>query len=172
MKKVTNPDKHEIPFRLGEKQYLLTFNNEGKRVAEDVIGMGWPKIGETIDREGMGFKLQTGLFFGASRKYHRRDFPNIATVDALLDKLEEADDETQTEFVATLIALYLRDKKEEWVKRLNGELIEEPVFDDEAEEGEPEAEPEDVDASPKDEESAPAKKSSASRSAGGKSSKN
>ena len=165
---MANPDRHEIQFKLEDKRYLLTFNNEGKRIAEEVIGMGWPAISEVIDREGLGFRLQTGLFFGASRKYHRRDFPNLAAVDTLLDTLEDADEETQTDFIATLIALFLRDSKEEWVKRLNGELPDgepEPDFGDgtPAEEADAEPGPSDEDDSgPK--EKPPAKKPSGGRS--------
>ncbi len=115
-----NPDRHEITFELGEKRYLLTFNNAGRRAAEDTLGMEWPEIGEKINESGPGYRIQSGLFFGATRKYHRRDVPNMAAVDAVMDKVEDSDEETVTDFLATLMALFFQGEKETWRKILEG----------------------------------------------------
>lgn len=45
----------------------------------------------------VGARLMSGLFFGATRKYHRRDFPSLDSVDEFMDRLEEVEDEDQQE---------------------------------------------------------------------------
>ncbi len=167
-----NPDRHEITFELGEgsgaKRYLLTFNNAGRRAAEDALDMEWPEIGETIDESGPGSRIQSALLFGASRKYHRRDVPNMAAVDALMDKVEDADEETQVEFLAVLMALFFRSDKETWIKILNGEPPEEEEEAAEATEGDEEADS--ADGSDEGEAPKASGKRSRSRSGAGKSS--
>lgn len=157
----------ELTFELGKKRYLLTFNNAGRRAAEDTLGMEWPEIGEKINESGPGYRIQTGLLFGATRKYHRRDVPNMAAVDAIMDRIEDSDEETLTDFVATLMALFFRGKKDVWLKIITGEELDE----EEAEESpEAEDEAEDSDEGVAELPKAPAKRStkpSGSRTRGG-----
>lgn len=166
-----NPDRHEITFELGEgsgaKRYLLTFNNAGRRAAEDTLGMEWPEIGEKINESGPGYRIQSGLFFGATRKYHRRDVPNMAAVDAVMDKVEDSDEETVTDFLATLMALFFQGEKETWRKILSGEDLEAELEEDGPAE---EADSEEAE-SPREPEAPKASgKRSSSRSGAGKSS--
>lgn len=73
---MASPDK-SVPFEFEDERYLLTFNNAGRAVAEETLSMEWPEIGAKIDAVGIGPRLQAALFLGATRKHHRRDFPNI-----------------------------------------------------------------------------------------------
>ena len=142
-----NPDRHEVPFELDGKRYLLTFNNAGRRAAEDQLGMEWPQIGEKINESGPGYRIQSALFFGATRKYHRRDVPHIGMVDEVMDKVEDSDEDTVTDFVASLMACFFRGEKETWRKILMGEPLEEP--EDEPTEDEPDDGPKKATKAPK-----------------------
>ena len=133
---MASPDK-SVPFTFEGERYLLVFNNMGRAVAEETLNMEWPEIGAKMDATGPGPRLQAALLFGATRKHHRRDFPNLPSVYNFLDRVDEAEEEEAIDYTAALMAAFYRGEKEVWRKILSGEDLEE----EEAEEEDPKEEP-------------------------------
>jgi hypothetical protein len=135
---VANPEKGEVDLILFEddpekrKHYTLRFTAGGRREMEDFLDLDTSDIelkifGDPTDpdrRIKAGYRLTVGLFFGATRKYHRRDFPTIHEIDELMDLIDdEADDpsaEGQKLWVA-LIAAYTKSSVSDIEARLMGE---------------------------------------------------
>lgn len=128
------PDK-SVKFEFGDETYSLILNNAGRAFVESELDMELPEIDAKINEFGIGPRLQAGLFFGATRKHHRRQFQSIGAVYELLDEIEEAGEETQIDFLASLMSTLRGTDKERWVKLLNGEDIEDEEDNEEAPKG-------------------------------------
>lgn len=109
-----------ITFEHDDTTYRLIFNNAARAVSEETLNMEFPEIGAKIDAVGIGPRLQAALLFGATRKYHRREIPNLGSAYALLDDLEEAGEEAQIDFMAALFAAFYGVEKQLWLDILNG----------------------------------------------------
>lgn len=109
-----------VSFDYEDTTYRLVFTNAARAVAENELNQEWPEIGAKIDAVGIGPRLQAALLFGATRKYHRRELPNMPSVYNLLDGLEDAGEEAQVEFMAALLAAFYGVDKQVWLDILNG----------------------------------------------------
>lgn len=118
-----------VSFDHEDTTYRLVFNNAARAVAEETLSMEWPEIGAKIDAVGIGPRLQAALLFGATRKYHRRELPNMPSAYVLLDGLEDAGEEEQVEFMAALLAAFYGVDKQVWLDILNG-VEDEPEEDE------------------------------------------
>ena len=123
---MANPHRGEVSYEFDGKHYVLKFTNSGRIAVEDMLNM---EEGEILQRIGQaGSRIKTALFFGATRKYHARDFPNAAAASSFMDEHADAKDdaedggeELEIDLIASLLAAYLRQDKEEMVKRFKGE---------------------------------------------------
>jgi hypothetical protein len=115
---MANPTKGEVSLVLFEddeslqtRRYTLKFSNSGHREMESYFtqAFGNPTaqadILSMLDQGSVGPTVLTGLFFGATRKFHRRQFPSIAEVDDLMDEIEEEAEDFGKESRALSIAL-------------------------------------------------------------------
>lgn len=129
---MANPERGEVDFDFNGKRYVLKFNNAGRRVVEEELGLDAPEITARLVGavgRGAGPRIFSALFFGATRKYHARDFPVPQTVDLFMDSIEEADDEAensdnQTELAFSLMAAFLRQPKQQLKDALSGSRAE------------------------------------------------
>lgn len=132
---MANPSRGEVDFWFGEKHLTFKFTNRGQRECEDFLGVQGAALARKIDA-GIGAELKTGLFLGATRKYHAREYPNIVAVDNFMDEFEDAKVDTEDpevardmelELQAALLAAFFRDDKKRIKRILSGEApIEEP----------------------------------------------
>lgn len=131
---MANPTKGEVDLVLFEddpnlerRHYTLKFSNSGHREMEDFLDIEQSEVLARINTGRIGRRLISALLYGATRKFHRRDFPSIADVDDLMDEIdddaEDADKETQALAIA-LIAAYTRSNPSDIEARILGE---EPV---------------------------------------------
>lgn len=165
---MAQPEKHTSCV-LGDEKYLFVLNHEGRWAAEDLLDKEWPEIAFSYDRGNLGTRLQVAILFALTRKHHWHELPDRRSIMRLLETVEAADEEEQTDFTAAMhAALTGRSKKQvlEDFRRIEaGEELEEPE-EEEEEAGDPKAEaPED------DSSSAPSKttkRRSGSRSGAGK----
>lgn len=89
--------RREVPVKLMGENYLLVFNNAGIRATEDTLDIEQSEIIFKLNTGRVGARLMSGLFFGATRKYHRRAFPTLDSVDDFMDRLEDVEDEERQE---------------------------------------------------------------------------
>lgn len=132
---MANPDRGEVDYYFEDKHYTLKFSNAGRRVAEAELNMEAPEITRKLSTGG-GARILTALFYGATRKFHARDFPNMAFCDQHMDAIEDAGQEAAIELYISVAAAYLRVDKADLKRQILGE---EP--DDEASEELPKEEP-------------------------------
>ncbi|MGF1472218.1 MAG: hypothetical protein ACFB50_10820, partial [Rubrobacteraceae bacterium] len=119
-KHLSNPSRGEIAFDYDGKHMVLKFSNAGRRAMEDFLDLERSEIDDRLDAGKFGERLMTGLFWGATRKFHRMDFPTIDQVDDLMDDLDD-DPEGAQECLISLIAAYTREPKDVVRKRVEGE---------------------------------------------------
>lgn len=111
---MANKEKHEYPIKVGDKTYTLRFSNAGHREAEDFLGMDGDTLQMRVGQLRLGSRIRTALMWGGTRKYHRDDLPDVDSIDALMDDLEEQyeDDKgpnrVEDEYFVPLLAAYLR----------------------------------------------------------------
>lgn len=128
---MANPQAGEVSYVFNdgknEKHYTFKFSNRGKVETETQAEMSRQEILRSLDT-GFSDKVRTALFWGATRKFHARDFPNVAMVDGFYDDFDdaiaEAEDggwELQQELVSALMAAFLRADKNEFKRRMQGE---------------------------------------------------
>lgn len=134
---MANPHKGEIEYIFTtfadngervEKYYTLKLNNEGKSAAEEFLGVQGQALAQMID-QGMGSRLRAALFFGATRKFHARDFPRIQPhVFEFLDELDDAVQAVEQEegidmmreLDSSLLAAFMRTDKKRIKNLLSG----------------------------------------------------
>ena len=148
---MANPSRGEVDYNPpegcpGPKALTLKFSNAGRRAAEDMLDMESGQIMENLGKTGPGDRIKTALFFGATRKHHARDFPNVFAVDNFMDDFTDAKEDAEEasegsaldmelELIASLLAAYQRKDKKVLLKMFKGELD----ASDEAEEEAPKA---------------------------------
>ena len=147
---MANPERGEVRFEFDGKSYTFKFSNAGKRAMQSFTGWDGLEIADRINTGRFDESLITGLFFGATRKFHARQFPNDATVDNFIDRINDEEDENEStrELLVTLLAAYLRQDPKEIRRGLfgTGEDEDAPEVDeppaetdgDEAPKGDPE----------------------------------
>ena len=126
---MANPQRGEVDYEFDGKHYVFKFSNAGRRATEDMLGM---EAGEINQKMGVaGDRIKTGLFWGATRKHHTRDFPNITAVDNFLDDFADAKAEAddggdglEIDLVTSLLAAYLRQDKKVLMGQIEGEADE------------------------------------------------
>ncbi len=131
---ITNVERGEIsldvPFDKDRKDhYVLKFSNAGHRAMEDFLGMESSEILAKINDGRLGARIVTGLFWGATRKFHRNDFPSVADVDDYMDEIDdEADDASEAgqNILVALVAAYTRSNPSDIEAALMGEEAEQP----------------------------------------------
>lgn len=137
---MANPHRGEVDYYFGEKHYILKFSNQGHCVTEEWLGLDGPEILSRLSTPGP--RILTGILFGATRKYHARDLPNIMFCHNFMDEVREAGAEEYDDLRTSLAAAYLGIGKEELIRRMSPPTPEEDSEPDPKEEGELEAEPE------------------------------
>ncbi len=90
---MANPERNEVDFSFGDNSYTFKFSNAGRRELESQLDMEMPAINEKLAAGQIGPRILSALVFGATRKYHGRQFPNMTAVDNLLDSIEDADED-------------------------------------------------------------------------------
>ncbi len=143
---MANPHKGEVDLVLFEddpnlekRSYVLKFTNSGHREMEDLLNIEQSEILARIDTGRIGPRIITALFYGATRRFHRRDFPTVAEIDDLMDEIDdeaENPDKEGERMAIALIAAYTRSNPSDIEARMMGE--------------EPKAQDEVVSAGPKD----------------------
>ncbi len=96
---------------------------------EDFLGMESSEILSKINTGRLGARIVTGLFWGATRKFHRNDFPDVSDVDDYMDEIDdEADDDSKAgqNILVALVAAYTRSNPSEIEAALMGEEAEQP----------------------------------------------
>lgn len=140
---MANPTRGEVDYVFDGKHYTFKFGNAGKRATEDMLDMESSDIMRKLDAPGD--RIKTALFFGATRKHHLRDFPNLGMVDRFMDDITDAKDDCETpeeaqeievELLSSLYAAYLREDKSKFQEMLRamfrGEILDpEQLQDDE-----------------------------------------
>ena len=134
---MANPERGEVDYSYEttdkngnpiQKTLTLKFSNAGRRATEDMLGMESGEIVQNLGKAGPGDRIKTGLFFGATRKHHARDFPNVFAVDEFMDEFVEAKEDAEEaaegaaldmefELIASLLAAYQRTDKKVLLKR-------------------------------------------------------
>lgn len=82
------------------------------------------EIMDRINTGRVGARIVTGLFFGATRKFHRNDFPSVDDIDDYMDEIDdEADDDSEAgkAMLVALVAAYTRSNPSEIEAALMGE---------------------------------------------------
>lgn len=142
---MANSSRGEVDFSYKDKNYRFKLNNAGRREAESFLLLHGNELTKKIDVAGLGpGELRTAVFFGVTRKFHARDFPNVASVETYLDDFEDdlmdlLDDEKteeaqelNRELEASLLAAFFRADKKIVLKRLKGEPVDEDTPEEEA----------------------------------------
>lgn len=135
---MANPSRGEVDYETpdgipGPRALTLKFSNAGRRAAEDMLDMESGEIMQNLGKVGPGDRIKTALFFGATRKHHARDFPNVFAVDNFMDDFADAKEDAEEasegaaldmelELIASLLAAYQRTDKKGLLKRFRGEL--------------------------------------------------
>lgn len=109
---MASPDRYTSCV-VDDEKYLFTLNHEGRWAAEDLLDKEWPEIAYAYDTGRLGTRVQAAVVFALTRKHHRRELPGAPAVLRLLEKVEEADEETQLDFMAALDAAMTGRKKGE-----------------------------------------------------------
>lgn len=122
---MANPERGEVDFDFNGRRYVLKFSNAGKRVAERELNMSSPEITLKLFQTP-GNDIITVLFFGATRKFHSRDFPVLQAVDSLMDDIEDTDfangnTDIMLDLIHSIRAAFIRRPKEEVKKLFAGE---------------------------------------------------
>jgi hypothetical protein len=143
---MANPHKGEVPFTFEDEEgnrqhFVFRFSNEGKRLTESAAGMTKGEIMQALN-SGDADGIKSALFWGATRKNHRREFPvwpqsvdNFFddVFDPVADEHEPGDGEIplHLDLLMSLISAYQKRDKAEMLKAFFG--------DDDEEASEPEA---------------------------------
>lgn len=134
---MANPSKGEVPFDFKDAEgndhhFVFRFTNEGKRLTEEAANMTRGEILQTLNF-GQGDSIMSALFYGATRKNHKREFPmwprSVDTFfddvfDPASDEHEPAEDELplEMELFISLVAAYQRIEKNTIRRQILGEL--------------------------------------------------
>lgn len=130
---MANPERGEVgldvPFTDDRTDhFILKFTNSGHRAMEDFLNMESSEIVWRINSGRLGARLVTGMFWGATRKFHRNEFPDVDSVD---DYMDEIDDEAENQDAAAqkmliaLIAAYTKSNPSDIETALMGEEADE-----------------------------------------------
>lgn len=110
---MANPTKGEVSLVLFEddenldrKQYTLKFSNAGHREMEDFLDIEQSEVLGRFHTGRVGRRLLNAVFYGATRKFHRRDFPTVLEVDDLLDQIDDEAEDTEAELRKLAVASY------------------------------------------------------------------
>lgn len=109
--------------------FILKFTNSGHRAMEDFLGVESSEIIWRINTGRLGARIITGLFYGATRKFHRNEFPDIDSIDAYMDEIDdeaEEQDEAAQSMLIALIAAYTKSNPSDIEAALMGEEEEAP----------------------------------------------
>lgn len=128
---MANPTRGEVDFKFAtadgeDRHYTFKFSNAGRRAMEDALGMEAPEINMKLDTGQVGPRVLSALLFGATRKFHARQLPSMNAIDALMDAIDEADEEVEgdtpngTELFLAIASAYLRVDKKELRERMEG----------------------------------------------------
>lgn len=131
---ISNPERGEvsldIPFNKDRTDhFVLKFSNAGHRAMEDFLSMESSEILWRINTGKIGARIVTGLFWGATRKFHRNDFQSIDDVDDYMDEIDdEADDDSEAgkKILVALVAAYTGSNPTDIETSLMGEEAETP----------------------------------------------
>lgn len=133
-----NKNKGEVSLTLFEddadrrRTLTLRFTNGGHREMEGLLGMEQSEIEGRINTGRIGARITTGLLFGATRRYHRRDLPSVFEIDELFDEIDDYADDPVAEgqkIMTHLTAAYTKSQVSDVEARLMGE---EPAKNDDA----------------------------------------
>lgn len=115
----------DVPFNKERTDhFVLKFTNAGHRAMEDFLNMESSEILWRINSGRVGARVVTGLFWGATRKFHSDEFPSVDDVDGYMDEIdEEAEDgnEAAQNLLVGLIAAYTKSNPSEIEAVLMGE---------------------------------------------------
>lgn len=109
---------------LDTRRFTLKFSNGGIREMEDLLDMERSEIDGRLNQGKYGPRLMTGLFFGATRKFHRYDLPVVESVDELFDSIDDDAEDPGRETVklsAALTAAWTGANPDDVEARLMGE---------------------------------------------------
>ena len=109
---------------LERRHYTLRFSNVSHIEMENLLNLEQSEILARINTGRIGPRLITAMFYGATRKFHRREFPTTGEVDDLMDEIaDEAEDpDKETERLAiTLMAAYTKVAPDELAALMGGE---------------------------------------------------
>ncbi len=109
---------------LEKRSYVLKFTNSGHREMEDLLNIEQSEILARIDTGRIGPRIITALFYGATRRFHRRDFPTVGEIDDLMDLVDdeaENPDKEGERMAIALIAAYTKSNPSEIEARMMGE---------------------------------------------------
>lgn len=121
---MANSERHEHDITLKRDNsrvtYRLRFSNAGLRAAEDFLGASGEYLARMAGSENMDTRTLTALVWGSTRKNHEMDLPDIASIDDLLDDINDYytnDDRYGNQiwkgFVMPLMAAYFRRSQKE-----------------------------------------------------------
>jgi hypothetical protein len=115
----------DVPFNKERTDtFILKYTNSGHRAMEDFLGMEDSEIVERINTGRLGTRLVTGLFWGATRKFHRTEFPDINSVDEYMDEIDDESDqqdEAAKNIIVALVAAYTKSNPSDLEAALMGE---------------------------------------------------
>ncbi len=127
---MANPSRGEVPLDIRfdkdrTDRFVLKFSNAGHRAMEDFLNMESPEIIARITTGRIGARMITGLFYGATRKFHREDFPFVSDVDDYMDEIDEEAEEDEGEraqgIFSALVAAYTKSNPSEIEAEFFGE---------------------------------------------------
>ncbi len=124
---MANKTAHAYVLKVNGKTYTLQFSNAGHRASEDFLGETGDLLQERVGNGRLGHRVLTALMWGATRKNHRRDLPEVDDIDDLMDDLNEENEGDDTgekalqNFVLPLMAAYTRRAPEELDRMMKGE---------------------------------------------------
>lgn len=119
----------DIPFSKDRTDhFILKFTNSGHRAMEDFLNMESSEIIWRINTGRLGARLVTGLFWGATRKFHREEFRSVDDIDSYMDEIDdEAEDQDAAaqKMLIGLVAAYTKSNPSDIETALMGEEAEE-----------------------------------------------
>jgi hypothetical protein len=93
---MVSPERPIVSYKLNGNTYRLFVNNAAKRYAEEVANQPWPTIVSRMfpddpDQDfAPSYTSLAAVLWGATRKFHRRDLPDIEAIDELVDQIDES----------------------------------------------------------------------------------
>lgn len=91
---------------------------------EDFLNIEQSEVLARINTGRIGPRLITAMFFGATRRHHRRDFPTVAEIDDLMDEIDDVAEDPDKEgerMAIALIAAYTKSQPSDIEARIMGE---------------------------------------------------